>query len=127
MEHMGKEIRGDPKMSNGGIKTVIVGDNIYMSVSGRLVHGDSAYAVEGAVHHYTTFDARQLIMDLHSVNKIDAAGLGVLTFAYSIARQAGIKLILVNTPPIIQRLLALTKLDTIIQSASIGDDCALGA
>lgn len=54
-------------------------------------------------------------MRLEGVTRLDAHGLGELVLALAAARARGRRLTFVAPPPRVQRLLALTRLDTVFE------------
>lgn len=60
-------------------------------------------------------DGRPLVaLDLKGLASIDARGLGELVFAYRMLRGAGGGLALVAPTPTVRRMLAVTRLDTVL-------------
>jgi anti-sigma B factor antagonist len=55
-----------------------------------------------------------LVVDLGSVDVIDATGLGVIVGTHRRAQRAGRRLVLRTVPPRIQRLLTVTRLSRVI-------------
>jgi len=94
-----------------------------ITVWGRVVCGvRSADFVLEAVCRAAGRDTRVVSIDLRSVYKIDAAGIGVLAFAYSIARSAGIRLQLEHTPHFIVELLKVCHLDALLPPPPPADE-----
>jgi len=86
-----------------------------ITVWGRVVCGvRSADFVLEAVRRAAGRDTRVISINLRNVYKIDAAGIGVLAFAYSIATSAGIRLQLENTPDPIVELLKVCHLHRLL-------------
>jgi anti-anti-sigma regulatory factor len=86
-----------------------------ITVRGRVVCGvRSADFLLEAVRRAAGRDTRVISIDLRNVYKIDAAGIGVLAFAYSIATSAGIRLQLEHTPHFIVGLLKVCHLDGLL-------------
>ncbi|MFB6775255.1 STAS domain-containing protein [Streptomyces sp. NPDC056337] len=59
---------------------------------------------------------RCVVLDLSAVSFCDSAGLNVLLMAWRRAGQAGAVLVLACVPPDLQRVLAMTGMDTVLQT-----------
>lgn len=59
-----------------------------------------------------------LVIDLASLDAVDATGLGVLVGAHRRAGRAGRTLVLRDVPPPVGRLLFLTRLDRVLRISS---------
>ena len=57
-----------------------------------------------------------ILLDLRSIERIDAAGIAALISAYGVARNAGHDLKVVNASPRVKEILALVGLDRILLS-----------
>lgn len=57
----------------------------------------------------------ELLLDLSGVTALDATGLGLLVGAHRRAQRAGRRLVLDRVPPVVARLLHLTRLDRVIR------------
>jgi anti-anti-sigma factor len=100
------------------IEASVLGEIAYVTILGRIVRGrESADALHEAIRRCTAPNIRELVLDMQGVNKVDAAGLGVLASAYCATQSIGSRLVLANTPPLVQELLALTRLDKTFPSA----------
>ncbi len=58
----------------------------------------------------------ELVVDLSAVTALDATGLGVLVGAHRRAQRAGRLLVLRDVPPVVARLLLLTRLDRVLRT-----------
>jgi anti-anti-sigma factor len=88
----------------------------------RTSHDPSNIMVPARLDVATSADIRRLLheavdhcvgdlrLDVSEVNVIDAAGLGVLVGARRRADVLGVRVVLVNVPPRLHRLLAVTRL-----------------
>lgn len=65
----------------------------------------------------------ELVVDLTELVAVDATGLGVLVGAHRRAQRAGRTLVLEDVPDPVCRLLALTRLDRILQTRR-SEECA---
>lgn len=85
-----------------------------LQLSGRLdVH--AAADVRLALHDAVEHGAGDLVLDVRAVHALDATGLGVLVGAHRHAGRAGRTLVLLDVPPVLARLLLVTRLDRVLQ------------
>ena len=99
-----------------------VGDVTILDVSGRIDLGVPLAFGEGAGHPLQAvvrdFAARgqtKIVLNLHDVAYIDSSGIGdVVASATSLRRQGG-DLKIVNPSMVVQKLLQLTRLDTVVE------------
>lgn len=59
-----------------------------------------------------------LVLDLSGLDSVDATGLGVLVGAHRQAGRAGRRLVLLDLPPQVARLLLVTRLHRVLRTAS---------
>jgi anti-anti-sigma factor len=91
---------------------------------GQLVHLTGRLDVHAAADvRLALADAVQagsgdLVIDLASLDAVDATGLGVLVGAHRRAGRAGRTLVLRDVPPPVGRLLFLTRLDRVLHISS---------
>ena len=88
-----------------------------VQLAGRLdVHAaaDARIALADAVERGTG----DLVIDLASLEAVDATGLGVLVGAHRRAGRAGRTLVLRDVTPPVHRLLFLTRLDRVLRLSS---------
>jgi anti-anti-sigma factor len=98
-----------------GVAITVTPRTTTITVWGRVVCGvRSADFVLEAVRRAAGRDTRLISINLRNVYKIDAAGIGLLAFAYSIGTSAGIRLQLENTPHFIVELLKVCHLDRLL-------------
>jgi anti-anti-sigma factor len=62
--------------------------------------------------------ADDLLVDLSAVEAVDATGLGVLVGAHRLAGRVGRRLVLLDVPPQVGRLLYVTRLHRVLRTAS---------
>ena len=67
------------------------------------------------------FRVRVAVLDLAQVSAVDAAGLGTLVSLWNWSKTSGRTLKLMNLPPKIEELLALTNLSSIFEICSVED------
>jgi anti-anti-sigma factor len=91
----------------------------YFAISGRLVLG--AAGAVGSLHdtiaRAVRRDTREIVIDLCGVEQIDAAGIGELVYNYTLARAAGMKLVLENPQPRVSEVLKICRLDAFLLPA----------
>jgi anti-anti-sigma factor len=80
-----------------------------VAVEGRL-DGATVAGIRPRLHAAIDTGAGDLAVDLHGVETIDVAGLGVLVGAHRKAADEGRLLFLRNVPPGVMRVLASTRL-----------------
>ena len=59
-----------------------------------------------------------LLVDLSEVDAVDATGLGVLVGAHRLAGRVGRRVVLLDVPPQVGRLLFVTRLHRVLRTAS---------
>jgi anti-anti-sigma factor len=79
---------------------------------GLTVH--TAADIRLLVHSAVDEGHGDLILDLGGVEDVDPTGLGVLVGAHRRAGRAGRRLVLRNVPPVLDRLLTVTRLRRIL-------------
>jgi anti-anti-sigma factor len=85
-----------------------------VSMTGRLdVH--AAADVRLALADAVAAGDGELVIDLASLETVDATGLGVLVGAHRRAGRAGRTLVLRDVPPPVGRILFLTRLDRVLR------------
>lgn len=88
-----------------------------LHLAGRLdVH--AAADVRLALADAVDVGSGDLVIDLASLDAVDATGLGVLVGAHRRAGRAGRTLVLRDVPPPVGRLLFLTRLDRVLRISS---------
>lgn len=78
---------------------------------GRIVFGGEAETLRRIAMARTE---RRVVVDLQSVHAIDAAGLGLLAELHCWARERAVWLSISRPSPCVQRLVALTGLDSVL-------------
>ena len=86
---------------------------------GRIVVGDACAILRNAVLSQT--DTRMLVLDLAHVDRIDAAGLGVLLGVREWAHSNAVRFKLMNVMNNVEQVLELTKLGCVFEFCSIQD------
>jgi anti-sigma B factor antagonist len=93
-----------------------LGDVTVLHIRGRIVNGDATETLSEVVRAQT--GACALVLDLAEVDLIDARGLGVLVELRQWTRSIGIEFRLMNVNRLVQQVLAITRLDTVLQMSS---------
>jgi anti-anti-sigma factor len=108
-------VRERCRMSEFALESVEPGQVI--NLAGRLdVH--AAADVRLALADAVDAGSGDLVIDLASLDAVDATGLGVLVGAHRKAGRAGRTLVLRDVPPPVGRLLFLTRLDRVLRTSS---------
>jgi anti-anti-sigma factor len=103
------------RLLHTGIAITVTRQMTTITVWGRVVCGArSADFLLEAVRRAVGRDTRVISINLSNVCQIDAAGIGVLAFAYSVAAPVGVRLELENTPHFIIELLKVCHLDRLL-------------
>lgn len=84
--------------------------------SGQLVHGQDALLVERL--QPMVID-RSVVLDLSSVDRIDAAGITALVVLYQIARQCGHRFSVTNVSVRVGQILSVVGLDRFLLSHNV--------
>ena len=97
-------------------------DGSFVALSGRLdVHAAADIRLELA--DAVDNGDGELVLDMASLEAVDATGLGVLVGAHRRAQRAGRTLVLEDIPEQVERLLLITRLDRILQTRR-SQECA---
>jgi anti-anti-sigma factor len=86
--------------------------------SGRIVLGVEAETLRCMAASRTE---PGVVIDLRQVSAMDAAGLGLLVELYCRAQEQAASLTVANLSPLVGRIMALTRLDAILQTAAAED------
>ncbi len=82
--------------------------------SGRIVLGVEAETLRCMA---TSRPERRVMVDLQQIHAMDAAGLGLLVELHCRARRRACILTIANPSPCVRRLMALTRLESVLQVA----------
>lgn len=96
------------------LETRRLGDMIVVHCEGRIVFRDEAAALS-RVSVEALQSAKQVVLDLEGVERIDSAGLGELVFVYVSAEGFGNKVKLAGPNPRVRELLDLTNLSSVFE------------
>jgi anti-sigma B factor antagonist len=97
------------------------GDVTILDISGRidigvpLAFGEGAnHALQDLVRDFAARGQKNIVLNLHDVAYIDSSGIGDLVGSATTLRQQGGDLKIVNPAGVVQKLLSVTRVDTII-------------
>jgi anti-sigma B factor antagonist len=93
------------------------GDVAVVRCAGRIVRGDSLYALREAVTRQQ--NARIVILDLSEVTILDGGGLGMLVSLARWAGDNGTQLKLVNPSRLVREILERTRLTCVFEISSM--------
>ena len=95
------------------------GNLAIVDLEGQLTLGPSLIGLRNKVREVLAAEnVKGLILRVTRVTAVDSAGIGELTVAYGLAARRGCPVRLVEVPPILRKLLELTRLDTLLPSAA---------
>ena len=94
-----------------------LGDTSVVRCHGRIVAGDAGSILRNAI--LSQRHSRMLVIDLAQVERIDAAGLGVLLGLQKSARSSAIMFKLMNATKRIEEILELTHLQRVFEFCSV--------
>ena len=93
-----------------------VSDVVVLSLEGSLMGGPEAVSLNEAVNRHLDEKSLKLVLNLKSVERVNSSGLGILIKALTTFKTNGGVLKLANVNPKVYNLLAITKLNTILDS-----------
>jgi len=88
---------------------------IVVDAVGRLTLSDSRTRLRDLIHVFISNGHRYFLLNLAGVDFIDSDGMGELVRSYSIIRQSGGEMRLVNLNQRVQDLLHITRVNTIFE------------
>jgi anti-sigma B factor antagonist len=98
-----------------------VGNVTVLDVSGRidlgvpLTFGEGAdHALQALVRDFASRGHTKIVLNLHDVAYVDSSGIGDLVASATILRHLGGDLKVVNPSMVVQKLLRLTRVDTVL-------------
>jgi anti-anti-sigma factor len=101
------------------ISTEQIGDVAVLQGAGRVVGPESLNALKEAVTSLSQL--RVIVLDLSSVEMLDARGLGMLVFLHNWACATGIQVKLVNPSKLVREMLEVTGLTSVLHVSSVDD------
>jgi anti-sigma B factor antagonist len=100
--------------ASGQLASRNVGDVLVISLSGRVIAGDSTAELREVVDQAVANGATKLLVDMSGVVFLDSSGIGELVHAFIRVRKMGGKLRLTRLPEKIEDLMRLTHLDKVM-------------
>ena len=95
------------------------GDVAVLQCAGRIVDPESVSALKEAVTSLSQL--RVIVLDLSSVEMLDARGLGMLVFLHNWACATGIQVKLVNPSKLVREMLEVTRLTSVLHVSCVDD------
>jgi anti-sigma B factor antagonist len=102
-----------------------VGNVTVLDVSGRidlgvpLAFGEGAgHSLQAVVHDFAARGQTKIVLNLHDVAYIDSSGIGDLVASAATLRHQGGDLKVVNPSMVVQKLLRMTRVDTLLDVKS---------
>ena len=83
-------------------------------LTGRITLGNSCKELEWTVEKAVESGCAKVVIDLNQIERVDSAGVGILTLSAGLLRKAGGQLRISGAHGFVDDLVKLTKLDTII-------------
>jgi anti-sigma B factor antagonist len=93
-----------------------ISDVVVLNLEGSLMGGPEAVSLNETVNRYLDEKTLKLVLNLHSVERVNSSGLGILIKALTTFKTNGGILKLANVNPNVKKLLVITKLNTILDS-----------
>lgn len=98
------------------VETRQSGDVTILVLTGEITIGVSDVELRNAAHEALDGGARKLLLDLAGVTVVDSSGIGELVSSYTRTSNRGGTLKLLNVPPKVYDILAITQLITIFET-----------
>jgi|SRR5215472_5119035 len=101
------------------INTEQIRDVAVLQCAGRVVGPEALTALKEAVTSLSQL--RVVVLDVSSVEILDARGLGMLVFLHNWACATGIQVKLVNPSKLVREMLEVTRLTSVLHVSSVDD------
>ncbi len=98
-----------------------VDDVIVLDLQGNLMGGPEAVSLNDAINRFLDQQSLKLVINLSSVERVNSSGLGILIKALTTFKTNGGELKLAHVNENMENLLAITKLNTILESYDTED------
>lgn len=98
-----------------------VDDVIVLDLQGSLMGGPEAVSLNDAINRFLDQNSLKLVINLSSVERVNSSGLGILIKALTTFKTNGGELKLAHVNDNLGNLLAITKLDSILESYDTED------
>ena len=92
-----------------------------MMLQGSLMGGPEAVSLNEAINRFLDQKSLKLVINLSSVERVNSSGLGILIKALTTFKTNGGELKLAHVNENLENLLAMTKLNTILESYDTED------
>ena len=109
------------------LKTRRIRGVVLVDMVGRLSAGDAVLLLHNTVGRLTDENSRKFVMNLEGVSYIDSYGLGELIATYTLLRNKGCSMSLLNPTDRTTNLLELNKLSTRVFDVFDDEDRAIEA
>ena len=109
------------------LKTRRIRGVVLVDMVGRLSAGDAVLLLHNTVGRLADENSRKFVMNLEGVSYIDSYGLGELIATYTLLRNKGCSMSLLNPTDRTTNLLELTKLSTRVFDVFDDEDRAIEA
>lgn len=97
------------------VSTRELGHIVVVDAVGRLTLSDSRTQLRDLIHVFSSNGYKQFLLNLAGVDFMDSDGMGELVRCYSVVRQRGGEVKLVQVSKKVQELLHITKLNTLFE------------
>jgi anti-sigma B factor antagonist len=98
-----------------------VDDVIVLDLQGSLMGGPEAVSLNDAINRFLDQNSLKLVINLSSVERVNSSGLGILIKALTTFKTNGGELKLAHVNDNLENLLAITKLNSILESYDTED------
>jgi len=98
-----------------------IDDVIVLDLQGSLMGGPEAVSLNDAINRFLDQQSLKLVINLSSVERVNSSGLGILIKALTTFKTNGGELKLAHVNENLENLLAMTKLNTILESYDTED------
>jgi anti-sigma B factor antagonist len=98
-----------------------VNDVVVLDLQGSLMGGPEAVSLNEAINRFLDQKSLKLVINLSSVERVNSSGLGILIKALTTFKTNGGELKLAHVNENLENLLAMTKLNTILESYDTED------
>lgn len=92
-----------------------VGGFAVVDLSGRITVREDLSQIHERVHKFSSEGKKAVLLNLAQVSYADSNGLEELLECHKVAREFGVKLMLVDPSQRIRQLLKITKIDTLVE------------
>lgn len=99
-----------------------MGDAAVLDLSGDVTFGEGSMLLRAAIRRPLNEGKRKILLNFARVGYLDSSGVGELVSGYAAVSRKGGRLKLLNLPPRIHQLLAITKLLTVFDVAETDVD-----